>query len=352
MNSEEDTTPFTARRFFMGPIRRIVVFTVVVPLALTGIPLPAHAASSEETLLLTFNGRPLSELLHGQVADAFFPLPTLRQQDDGQIRGVVVDEEDGQPVADQRVELRRPASAGPGRLVAVTDTNGQFVYGRLGPGRYEVELRVEGQVLATSGPVELSAGSMHRDGVTIARPAAPRPTGPLFERGRMNADQLLRGQSVPESFGALRSILEPGHEVQVADETGRATRGKVVSISSQRLVISRPRFFWRAEELAFTTDRVSTIDIIDPIWNGALIGAGIGVAATFATCQGKKYENRTFCFAFAGPAFLVVPAIAVGALVDRSINDSIYERPSQGPRVTIAPSFGRGVMGVSAHVSF
>ena len=34
---------------------------------------------------LTFNGRPLSELLHGRAADAPFPLPALRQQADGQI---------------------------------------------------------------------------------------------------------------------------------------------------------------------------------------------------------------------------------------------------------------------------
>ena len=60
---------------------------------------------------LTFHGRPMSELLHGRGAGIPWALPTLRQQADGQISGVVVDAT-GQPLADQRVELRRPSSDG------------------------------------------------------------------------------------------------------------------------------------------------------------------------------------------------------------------------------------------------
>ena len=152
----------------MGLARRIVVFTLVVALSSIGTPLPAYAATGEESPPLTFNGRPLSELFHGRATGAPFPLPALLRQDDGQISGVVVDAT-GQPVADQRVELRQPSSEGPGRLIATTDTNGQFVYGRLGPGRYEVELRDEGRVIATSGPIELSEEAMRVSGVTVAR---------------------------------------------------------------------------------------------------------------------------------------------------------------------------------------
>ena len=41
----------------MGLIRRILMFTLLVALSSIGIPLPAHAASGEETPVLTFQGR-------------------------------------------------------------------------------------------------------------------------------------------------------------------------------------------------------------------------------------------------------------------------------------------------------
>ena len=76
----------------------------------------------------------------------------------------------GQPFANQRVELQRPASAGQGRLVAVTDAEGHFEYRGLAPGRYEAELRLGDRVVATSGPIELSAGAMQVSALTLALP--------------------------------------------------------------------------------------------------------------------------------------------------------------------------------------
>ncbi len=138
-------------------------------------PLPASASGDESVReasagrVLTLNGHPLWEVFHspGRGA-ALAPLAAQGGRGDGQISGVVV-YATGQPVADQRVELRQPSSEGPGRLIATTDTNGQFVYGRLGPGRYEVELRDEGRVIATSGPIELFEEAMRVSGVTVAR---------------------------------------------------------------------------------------------------------------------------------------------------------------------------------------
>ena len=75
-----------------------------------------------------------------------------------------------------------------------------------------------------------------------------------------------------ESFDAVQSILDPGHEIIVRDEEGRATRGRVVSISANQLVIERPRFFFRREELAFTEGFVQKIEIVDSPANGTLLG--------------------------------------------------------------------------------
>lgn len=325
----------------MGLLRRTLVFAILI-LSLIGIPLPAHAASGEESPPLTFNGRPLSELLHGRATGAPFPLPALLQQGDGQISGVVVDAS-GQPVADQRVELRRPSSEGPLRLVATTDTNGQFVYGGLGPGRYEIELRDETRVLATSGPIELSEEAMRVSGVTVARPAPPQR-----RRRYGSADQLLGGQSVMESFDAVQSILDPGHEIIVRDEEGRATRGRVVSISANQLVIERPRFFFRREELAFTEGFVQKIEIVDSPANGTLLGAAPGFAFALVGCRG---EWAAACWFFATGIF-IGPGVLLGQAIDNSINAPIYERTSQTRRVTIAPVLGRGRKGVLAQVRF
>jgi hypothetical protein len=96
--------------------------------------------------------------------------PAGAQEADGQISGRVVDT-DGRSLASHRVELRRPASAGPGRLVTVTDDLGQFFYRGLDPGRYEVELREQDRVVATSGPIDLAAGAMSVSDIAMTAPA-------------------------------------------------------------------------------------------------------------------------------------------------------------------------------------
>ena len=148
----------------MGLMHRILVFTLVVTLSSIGIPFPAHAASGEESPPLTFNGRPLSELLHARATGTPFPLPALRQQDDGQISGVLLDE-DGQPLADRPVEL---ASRLVPRLVTTTDANGAFSFTGLGPGRYQVRYRVDNAVVARSELIDLAAGAMQANGLTVA----------------------------------------------------------------------------------------------------------------------------------------------------------------------------------------
>ena len=98
-----------SRECFMGLVRRIVTFALVVAVSFVGIPLPAHAATGEDAPSLTFQGRPLSELLQGRATGAPFPPPALLQQADGQISGRFLDA-DGQPFADRRVELNMPIS--------------------------------------------------------------------------------------------------------------------------------------------------------------------------------------------------------------------------------------------------
>ncbi len=163
----------------MGLVRRIVVFTLVVALSSIGIPLPAHAATSEESPPLTFNGRPLSELLHGRATGAPFPLPALRQQGDGQISGVAVFAE-GRPLVDHVVQLKRTFTISRSRAEQIvgkgtTDTAGGFSFTGLQANDYLVEVLSEGVVVA-SASVTLAEGAMQVSGVI----AAPAPKGGQF----------------------------------------------------------------------------------------------------------------------------------------------------------------------------
>ena len=130
----------------MDLFRRISALTLVLTLSLIGVPLPAHAADGllvEITRSSVFygsrrlrdespphrrsNGLPLSRFLNRTATGD--PLVGLLGQETGQISGVLLDE-DGQPLADRRVELDRPSSEGQGRLAVTTDTNGTFLYSR------------------------------------------------------------------------------------------------------------------------------------------------------------------------------------------------------------------------------
>ena len=313
----------------MGLVRRIVVFTLLLTLSLIGLPLPAHAASGEETPPLTFNGRPLSELLHGRATGAPFPLPAR----DGQISGVVVDE-DGRPVVEHAVQLTRVFSISGNRAeqisgTGMTNVEGGFSFSGLQLSDYEIKVLVADAVIA-SAAVTLVPGAMQVRGVTITR----SPTPAVWD------------STVLSSFEALQSALSVGQQIRVTDDAGR-TKGKVVSISANQLVIERPRSFFRTEERVFPADVVQRIDIVDSTADGVLLGAAPGLAVALVGCRG---EAASACWFMSG--LFIAPGIFLGGLIDNSINESIYERPSQTPRVAIAPLLGRDRKAIVARVSF
>ncbi len=322
----------------MGLGRRIVTLAFVVAVSFIGIPLPAHAASGEEAPPLTFNGRPLSELLHGRATGAPFPLSALLQQDDGQISGVVVDE-DGRPLVEHAVQLTRVFSIRGNRAeqisgTGMTNVEGGFSFSGLQPSGYEIEALVADAVIA-SATVTLVPGAMQVRGVTITRP----PTPAVWDG------------TVLSSFEALQPALSVGQEIGVTDDAGR-TEGKVVSISANQLVIERRRFFRRTEELAFPEDVVRSIDIVDSDWEGLFIGTAAGFGMAYLTLLGNSiFGGCDICVVVALSGFIGAGP-AVGSLIDRSITQPIYEQQSQTPRITIAPSLGRDRKAIVAHVGF
>ena len=172
------------------------------------------------------------------------------------------------------------------------------------------------------------------------------------------AEEVETDQARASSFEALQRALEVGQEVKVRDEDGRVTRGKVVSISSDQLVIAQPHvwlpLFRRPEKLAFTEAAVRRIDVVDSPWDKALIVGGVAFGVWAASLAAADSSNPV---GLGLGGMLVVPAaFIVAGAIDEYTTEPIYERQSQTPRVTISPLLQRNQAGIRksivVHVRF
>jgi len=207
-----------------------------------------------------------------------------------------------------------------------------------------------------SAPVASAQDRDHQ--IDEARPPVPPPGRP-----RVSADQLLQGQPLPASFGELQPILERGHEVVVWDAAGRKTRGRVSSISPNQVVVFREgkspllRLFIPPQERALSADSVARIDIVDPAWNGALVGAAIAPVLVFGIHRWEESAvpdsnnmKGLLTIVFGGISSAL--SVGVGYWVDSSINDPIYTKQSRLPRVTIVPWLEHNGIGVMVQTHF
>ena len=62
-------------------------------------------------------------------------------------------------------------------MTVLTDSTGAFSFPGLGPGRYEVQYRVDDEVIARSEHIILVAGAMQVTGITVTLPAQ-EPSSP------------------------------------------------------------------------------------------------------------------------------------------------------------------------------
>ena len=96
-------------------------------------------------------------------------------------------------------------------------------------------------------------------------------------------------QTVAQSFGELQGMLKVDQTVFVTDETGRLTKGKVTDLSASSLTVLAP------EKRTFGESTVTRINRADGVWNGALIGLGVGTipGAWLGTVYCDECQNRT-----------------------------------------------------------
>ena len=210
----------------------------------------------------------------------------------------------------------------------------------------------------------------------LAQNSAPPPVPP--NRPRVGVDQLLNGHRVTASFDELQAILDSGYEVVVTDDAGRVRRGRVASISRDQLVMASPvaagsweallplywpldlgvvfkRRFFRSRERVFAEGSVRRIDIVDSARNGTAIGAAVGAGLVAGVYQWERRQpdsNLKGLLTLTAVLLGLPTSLRIGHVLDRAINEPIYEREPTRPHVTVAPLLGGGAIGVSAHIRF
>ena len=196
--------------------------------------------------------------------------------------------------------------------------------------------------------------------------------------GSASADRLSGSQGDTHSFAALQQLLTSGQEIVVTDDGGRVRRGRVASISGDQLVMASPvaagaweallplywpldlgvalkRRIFRSPKRVFVDGSVRRVDIVDPTRNGIAIGAavGAGIVAGVYGWERNQPESTLKGLATALAVVVAVPtSLRIGHVLDRAINEPVYERSTRSRQVSVSPWFGNRVKGVAAQVRF
>lgn len=159
------------------------------------------------------------------------------------------------------------------------------------------------------------------------------------------------------AFADVRGLLERGDTVVITDSGGRKTKGALDEITDQAIAVVLHDNLG-AERRVFAAPTVAAINRTDSLWNGLLIGAAAGFAATeiFVRRECGPRGSDDECSAIAslvGWLTMVPGGAAAGALIDRAIgNQVVYRAPGGRTALSIAPMVGRRGGGVSVSLRF
>lgn len=162
------------------------------------------------------------------------------------------------------------------------------------------------------------------------------------------------------SFSELDGRLKPGDTVWVTNARGREVKGKIASITYERIALEGDK------APAFQDFEVRRIQRRGPgrrTWTGAAIGAIAGLGAGIAACAAYPKDDP-----LRGDACLMaisltwMPGFGAGALVGAAFpgkKEAIYYRapeserkPGAAPRASIAPIISPRAKGVAVAFSF
>jgi hypothetical protein len=161
------------------------------------------------------------------------------------------------------------------------------------------------------------------------------------------------GQVPARSFDELKKELQVGDSVQVTDDRGELSKGKVVEISSTSLLLKGRATALSANSILQVQKRRK-----DPWWNGTLMGGGIGAAGGLLLA-GASCHDDSECSAIAMVAFVPAGAgigMATGALIDRFVSkyDTVFTRHglSSQRRLHVSPIISRKQKGLLLSIAF
>lgn len=163
-----------------------------------------------------------------------------------------------------------------------------------------------------------------------------------------------------DSLPAWPPPVGVGQEITVRPETGRAITGRVVRVEGHELTIKRqPRGIWplrRAIELTVDRDTVRTIDLVDSTRKGAAIGAASAIAiyaiAVDKECTPSCEKGAKVGAWVIGTFGFVLPAAAVGSLIDGAINRRIYDTRPGARTVRLVPTVQPGRKGFAMAIMY
>jgi hypothetical protein len=140
-----------------------------------------------------------------------------------------------------------------------------------------------------------------------------------------------------QQSGALEALLTPGLTIWIAEAGQPEVKAQVAGVSRDVLTLRNG-----ASERAVRIRDVRRVRVrvSDPIWNGAVIGAGAAIATGLSLCVATEpWEN---CRDDVGPiARIGAVGAGIGIAIDALVRGrrSIYDAPVPAAEVQVVPVF-------------
>lgn len=149
----------------------------------------------------------------------------------------------------------------------------------------------------------------------------------------------------------LDGVLVPGRTVWITDSAGREEEMRVVGVSGE--VVTATAAGGEVRSVRQGDVRRVTVRESDPLWNGALIGAGVAVASGLLLCRASEPWRN--CRDDVGPMVRIgAIGAGIGIGIDALIRGrrTVYDAAPAGARIDAAPVIARGTAGLRVAVTF
>lgn len=163
------------------------------------------------------------------------------------------------------------------------------------------------------------------------------------------------GKRIPTTFTEMAPRVPEGTTVYVTTTDGKEVPGRLAAVSGSSMTVS----LRDASTRDFDEADVTRIRVKDPLWNGMLIGAGVGGLFTFALNDAgcvEPYASPSCIKVSRGAGIAIGTAIgaALGTGFDMLHHPHVFRSTNsgRGARLFIAPVVTPTVLGVRVSSRF